>query len=179
MKLVQLTKHPGSSRPAEGAVRERMEMLSKRGRGVASIASVLVAVAGICLIGPAQTAAQPGPPSGPPPCWPPPCVPGGDILCTWSSWLNRDLPSGQGDYETRADLIKEGQLKCKQPLAVQCRYRSNGTLWGSQIGNYTPTTIAGAGYHCETITGGWCVNSQTKPKNSCKDSEVRFCCLPE
>jgi hypothetical protein len=152
-------------------------MLSKRGQRVASIASVLVVVAGICLIGPAQTVAQPGPPNHGPPCWPPPC--GGDVLCTWTPWVNRDLPSGQGDYETRADLIKEGQIKCKQPLAAQCRYRSSGVLWGSQIGNYQSFSAAGAGYRCETITGGWCVNSQTSPKNTCKDSEVRFCCLPE
>jgi hypothetical protein len=157
-------------------------MLSKRSRRIASIASVLVAVAAICLIGPAQTVAQsgpPGPPSGPPACWPPPCVPSGDELCKWTFWVNRDLPSGQGDYETRADLIKEGQIKCKKPLAAQCRYRPNGAVWGSQTGSYPPSNIAGAGYRCETIAGGWCVNSQTTPKNSCKDSEVRFCCLPE
>lgn len=155
-------------------------MLSKFARRTANIAWVFVVVLGICLIGPALAAPKgpPGPPSGPPPCWPPPCVPAGDDLCAWSSWLNRDLPSGQGDYETLAELTKEGQLKCKRPLAVQCRYRS-GALWGSQTGSYTPYNIAGAGYRCETTTGGWCVNSQTSPKNACKDSEVRFCCLPE
>ena len=81
------------------------------------------------------------------------------------------------------DLIKEGRIKCKQPLAVQCRYRPSGgswgVLWGSQIASYQSYSSAGAGYHCQVTTGGWCVNSQTNPKNSCKDSEVRFCCLPE
>jgi Mucin-2 protein WxxW repeating region len=150
-------------------------MLSKRSRRMVGIASVLVVAAGICLIGSAQMAAQPHKPPDPP-CWPPPC--GGDELCKWTAWVNRDLPSGQGDYETRADLIKEGQIKCKQPLAAQCRYRG-GVLWGSQIASYQASSSAGPGYRCETIAGGWCVNSQTVPKNTCKDSEVRFCCLPE
>jgi hypothetical protein len=146
-------------------------------RHLAGIAWVFVVVAGLFFVGPTHTAAQPGPPTGHPPCWPPPC--GGDELCKWTAWVNRDQPSGQGDYETRADLIKEGQIKCKQPLAAQCRYRSDGALWGSQIANFQSYSAAGPGYRCETITGGWCVNSQTTPKNSCKDSEVRFCCLPE
>ena len=110
------------------------------------------------------------------------CPPGQDCPCAWSGWLNRDQPTAKGDYETRADLIKEGKLKCRRPLAVQCRYRPNGAMWGTQIGtgsSYPPTVTAGPGYHCETITGGWCVNADTKPKGSCKDSEVRFCCLPE
>jgi len=155
-------------------------MLSKSARHAANIAWIFFIVAGISFFEPTHTVAQkgpPGPPSGPPPCWPPPCVPSGDYLCTWSSWLNRDQPSGQGDYETLAELTKEGQLKCKQPLAVQCRYRG-GAAWGAQIGSYPSSNIAGAGYSCETTKGGWCVNSQTTPKNSCKDSEVRFCCVP-
>lgn len=158
-------------------VRECMEMLSKSVRHLAGIAWVFVVVAGLFFVGPTHTSAQPGPPSGKPPCWPPPCVPDNYDLCKWSVWLNRDRPSGFGDYETRADLIKEGQLKCAKPLAVQCRYSSTGALWGTQTGNYPPANIAGPGYRCETITGGWCVNSQTVPTNSCKDSEVRFCCV--
>jgi len=151
-------------------------MLSKSARHLVNIAWVLVVVAGLFLVGPTHTAGQPkGPPN--PPCWPPPC--GGDELCKWTAWLNRDQPGGQGDYETRAELVKEGQIKCKQPLAAQCRYADSKKLWGSQISNFQSFSAAGAGYRCETIAGGWCLNSQTTPKNSCKDSEVRFCCLPE
>jgi len=150
-------------------------MLTKDFRRVASRVSVLAAVGAICAIGQVQTARAQAPAA---------CPPGQECPCTWSGWLNRDQPSGKGDYETLPDLIKEGKLKCRRPLAVQCRYRPNGAMWGSQIGTGTtyPATLTPpglAGYHCETLKGGWCVNNEIKPKGQCKDSEVRFCCLPE
>jgi hypothetical protein len=148
-------------------------MLTKDFWRVASRVSVLAAVGAICAIGQVQTARAQAAAA---------CPPGQECPCTWSGWLNRDNPSGQGDYETLPDLIKEGKLKCRRPLAVQCRYRPNGAVWGSQIGTgttYPATVTAGPGYHCETLKGGWCVNSEIKPKGQCKDSEVRFCCLPE
>jgi Mucin-2 protein WxxW repeating region len=106
------------------------------------------------------------------------CRPGQECPCTWTNWVNRDEPSGKGDYETLVDLQKEGKLKCRRPLAVQCRYRPNGQTWGYQAGTYT-ISQGPTGYHCETTKGGWCVNGELKPKGQCKDSEVRFCCLPE
>jgi hypothetical protein len=108
----------------------------------------------------------------------PACAPGQECPCTWTNWVNRDQPSGQGDYDLLVDLQKEGKLKCKRPLAVQCRYTPNGQTWGSQAGTYT-LAQGPKGYHCETTKGSWCVNSETNPKGTCKDSEVRFCCLPE
>ncbi|MCH8172761.1 MAG: hypothetical protein IIA70_05555, partial [Proteobacteria bacterium] len=38
----------------------------------------------------------------------------------WTSWLDRDNPSGKGDYETVSDFIKEGVLpKEPDPLCIQ------------------------------------------------------------
>jgi cartilage intermediate layer protein len=147
-------------------------MLAKDFWRVASRVSMLVAVGAICSIGQAQTVQAQTPAV---------CPPGQECPCTWSGWVNRDQPSGQGDYETLPDLIKEGKLKCRRPLAVQCRYTPNGAVWGSQIGTGTtyPPAPTAAGYHCETLKGGWCVNKDLKPTGTCKDSEVRFCCLPE
>jgi Mucin-2 protein WxxW repeating region len=137
--------------------------------------SLLMAAISICFLGQmASVGAQPAAA----------CPPGHDCPCTWSNWLDRDDPSGKGDYEDLASLVKEGKLKCRRPLAVQCRYKDDKKVWGSQVASYAGTNSAGAGYHCETQKGGWCVNAETKPKGSeqnptCKDSEVRFCCLPE
>ncbi len=142
-------------------------------RAVRSI-SLLLAVAAVCVIGrtmPAQAQAAA-------------CPPGQDCPCTWSNWLDRDDPSGVGDFEDLPALIKEGKLKCRRPLAIQCRYKDDKKVWGSQAGSYPGTNTAGAGYNCQTAKGGWCTNTQTKPpgsqsKPTCRDSEVRVCCLPE
>ena len=34
------------------------------------------------------------------------CAPG--VVGVWTNWLNRDQPSGVGDYETLTDFIKAG-----------------------------------------------------------------------
>lgn len=110
------------------------------------------------------------------------CPPGQDCPCTWSPWLDRDDPGGAGDFETLVDLVKEGKIKCKRPLAVQCRYKG-GALWGSQVASYTLPPTPPTGYTCLSSgpsAGGICQNAKTMPKGTkCKDSEVRFCCLPE
>jgi hypothetical protein len=136
---------------------------------------LLAAMVGVCVIGAAQNAhAQQNTPAAA-------CAPGQDCPCTWSPWVNRDAPSGTGDWEDLTSLVKQGKLKCKRPLAVECRYRPNGALWGHQVAAYNLLTPP-VGYTCISSgpsAGGICQNNKTKPLNSCKDSEVRFCCLPD
>ena len=80
----------------------------------------------------------------------------------WTSWLDRDNPSGKGDYETVSDFIKEGVLpKEPDPLCIQCR-TLDGVDWQD----------AGQVYHCDLPLGGRCVNAENSEQ--CLDYEVRF-----
>ena len=40
----------------------------------------------------------------------------------WGPWLDRDNPSGNGDYETRSDEWRV----CDNPTAIQCRIKATG-----------------------------------------------------
>jgi hypothetical protein len=81
----------------------------------------------------------------------------------WTPWLDRDDPSGKGDYETVADFTKAGKV-CDKPIQIQCRFVGETNPWPA-----TPPT----GYTCNTQLGGYCVN---EPGLECKDIEVRFLC---
>ena len=39
----------------------------------------------------------------------------------WTPWFDRDNPSATGDYETLAELIKEGKKICPVPVGVECQ----------------------------------------------------------
>ena len=80
---------------------------------------------------------------------------------TWTSWLNRDAPSGAGDYETRADFVP---AVCANPISIQCQTVA-GVDW----------TQTGEVYSCTPATGGVCVNA-SQPDGSCMDYRVRFLC---
>lgn len=85
--------------------------------------------------------------------------------CTWTAWLNRDAPSGVGDFETLKDFVQAGQV-CAQPTKVECRTRPGHQDWGQ----------AGQVYQCATALGGVCGNADQPGGQSCLDYEVRFCC---
>jgi hypothetical protein len=82
---------------------------------------------------------------------------------TWTTWLDRDSPSGLGDYETLGPLVSEG-LGCLNPLAIECK-TLGGVDW----------TLTGEVYHCNVTEGGYCVNSE-QPDGSCLDYHVRLLC---
>ena len=70
-------------------------------------------------------------------------------------WLDRDRPSGVGEYETTKDLLK-----------IECRFKKD----------HSPVTQGSpAGYHCNVTEGGWCKNGEAalggKP---CQDMEVKY-----
>ncbi len=80
---------------------------------------------------------------------------------TWTAWLDRDDPSGAGDYETRVDF---GAAVCANPIAIQCQTLA-GVDW----------TQTGEVYSCTAAAGGVCVNS-SQPDGACMDYRVRFLC---
>lgn len=82
---------------------------------------------------------------------------------SWTGWLDRDTPSGSGDYETLADFVKAGQA-CPVPVEVQCRTR-DGRDWQAADQSYT----------CSPEIGGVCRNSD-QSGGRCLDYEVRFRC---
>ena len=68
-------------------------------------------------------------------------------------WLDRDRPSGVGEYETTKDLLK-----------IECRFKETKA----------PVTQGSpAGYHCNVTEGGWCKNNDPAGLH-CKDMEVRY-----
>jgi|GEM_PF-4129292 len=80
----------------------------------------------------------------------------------WTSWLNRDLPTGNGDYETLPDFLSGGAA-CANPIAIECR-----TLSGVDYRQ------VGQNYTCQPSTGGFCRNAEND--GGCMDYEVRFLC---
>lgn len=67
-------------------------------------------------------------------------------------WFDRDLPSGNADYES-----------IELQLEFQC-------IFGTQI--YYPEQSLPKGYVCDNLLGAWCENSKTQPINSCRNAPV-------
>jgi len=83
----------------------------------------------------------------------------------WTNWLDRDNPSGSGDYETFNDFVSAGQIEPSCiPIDIQCQ-TTGGTDW----------TQAGETYTCNPTPGGVCVNAQ-QSDGYCQDYRVRFRC---
>lgn len=92
-----------------------------------------------------------------------------EIPVRWTEWFNRDLPTGNGDYETIDALVNAG-MGCANPAAIQCRISArpglpNGAPWNQTNDNYS----------CSLPRGGVCVNSQTDD-GECEDYEIRLAC---
>jgi len=95
-------------------------------------------------------------------CPPPPDDPGPSSI-QWSSWLDRDVPSGSGDWETRADFTV-AQVGCASPVAIVARTLS-GVPWQStgEVLTVSPSV------------GLICLND-SQPDGACQDYQVRFGC---
>ncbi|CAH1780674.1 unnamed protein product [Owenia fusiformis] len=87
----------------------------------------------------------------------------------WSVWLNRDYPSGKGDFETTRDFRKEGRLPCETPSAIECR----------TVRTHIPASKTGQVFHkkaaCSVIGGLACYNRKQKNRR-CLNYEVRYFC---
>lgn len=69
----------------------------------------------------------------------------------WSSWLNRDLPSGFGDDESITALRDDGLIPCSNPTEIECRTVTDQLDW-DDLGQTLATQC--------TIDGGLvCVNA--------------------
>ena len=81
-----------------------------------------------------------------------------EVRFTWAGgatpWLDRDKPSGVGEYETTKGLLK-----------IECRFKA--------APNAIITEGSPVGYHCNVTEGGWCKNN-VPPGFRCGDMEVRF-----
>lgn len=86
---------------------------------------------------------------------------------TWTAWLNRDAPSGTGDWETLVDFRAAGTNVCgtSTPVDIECRTIVGGI-------DYRAT---GEVYSCTPSVGGICQNVN-QPDGACLDYEVRFLC---
>ena len=82
----------------------------------------------------------------------------------WTSWINSDRQSGNGDYETVSGLSKAGKI-CSNPVDIQCRTSRNKKDWTSNGENMT----------CNVSEGSLCSNKQQKD-GRCEDYEARFLC---
>ena len=88
----------------------------------------------------------------------------------WSPWYNKDKPSGDGDFEIIASMIKLNK-ECEKPLAIECRHTSTKVDWKQ----------AGQVYNCNLQLGGHCRNAKqpnytSKNKLVCADYEARILC---
>ena len=83
----------------------------------------------------------------------------GKCTGTWSSWNDRDDPSGKGDYEIHS---KQHKL-CENAIAVEGRIRSSGEIVTTQNVELT-------------LKGLYCKNYEQPREKKCFDYEVRFCC---
>jgi len=84
----------------------------------------------------------------------------------WTPWLDRDNPSGKGDYELLSYFVESGQA-CENPTDVEYR-----AVNGEKI----LQTV-----HSSTTFGFYCLNSENNADGSvytvsCLDYEVRFKC---
>ena len=88
---------------------------------------------------------------------------------TWSSWKDRDNPSGNYDAEEITDFAKNHNNEfqetdlCSKPTAAQSR------ILGTTDMSTTENVHFG-------LNGLRCKNSE-QPNGRCKDYEVRFCCV--
>ena len=88
---------------------------------------------------------------------------------SWTLWLDRDNPSGIGDYENIEHYFPKGGTACTdgtQPTAVQCRVHGTHQSW--DLLPYADTL------YCNLEEGFVCENSKVPGK--CPDFEVRFYC---
>ena len=81
----------------------------------------------------------------------------------WTNWLDRDNPSGNGDFETIADF--SASQTCPSPIGADCRVKSTLADW----------TTTGQTYVCNARHGGICWNNRN-PGSYCLDYEARFLC---
>lgn len=96
----------------------------------------------------------------------------GAVDLTWTPWLDRDNPSGEGDFEGLGDHQAAGNA-CENPVRIQCRTVTGHVPWRATDDTYYCDLRSGD----EAAPGGVCRNAeQTTGDKYCEDYEVRFLC---
>jgi hypothetical protein len=68
----------------------------------------------------------------------------------WTKWLNRDRPSGFGDFELLQGFRTDTPPPvCADPIGIECR----------TVGTHISHTARGETYRCEVSLGGECRNA--------------------
>ncbi|CAB4000911.1 Hypothetical predicted protein, partial [Paramuricea clavata] len=90
----------------------------------------------------------------------------------WTHWLDRDHPSGTGDYELyHAFVNRDNRPPCRsgyKPVGADCRIKYSKKPW------YEGNEVIRECHRC-TDWGISCVN-KFQPDRWCNDYEVRFLC---
>ncbi|CAB3993174.1 Hypothetical predicted protein [Paramuricea clavata] len=93
----------------------------------------------------------------------------GHAASYWTHWLDRDNPSGTGDWETYSSFKRP--TACRpgyKPVDANCRVKYTNTPW------YQANEVISACYQC-TPRGLFCTN-KNQPDRRCKDYEIQFLC---
>lgn len=88
----------------------------------------------------------------------------------WTSWLNRDGPGGNGDFENKSGFT--AAQVCASPTAIEARIAGTTTIFVP--GNTTPHKLS----NFSPADGLICQNVQQVNGAVCGDYEVRFNCPP-
>ncbi|XP_064404368.1 uncharacterized protein LOC135349713 [Halichondria panicea] len=83
----------------------------------------------------------------------------------YTKWMDRDNPSGKGDYENFRHVSKT--TVCPEPVGIQCQ-TTTGAPYKS-----TGDSLAVA---CEPRGGLACINSDQRLGKQCNDYRVRYLC---
>ena len=110
------------------------------------------------------------------------CVPSKKRLCNdvyWTDWLDRDNPSGKGDYENISAFLadKPPVQICggNDPVGIKCSTTDGGWSWSS-IGKPLGAPPVGAPDQdvvCDPLIGFKCINAD-QSDGKCEDYKVRF-----
>eukprot|EP00118_Oscarella_pearsei_P020013 m.215603 g.215603 ORF g.215603 m.215603 type:complete len:209 (+) comp39836_c0_seq1:464-1090(+) len=84
----------------------------------------------------------------------------------WTAWLDRDNPSGVGDFETLKDFIREKAPVCPRPIGINCRAKATGR----------DARLTGEIVICSKDVGLICINNRQRDRRCNFDYEVRFLC---
>lgn len=124
---------------------------------------------------------------------PPGTRPNRECYC-WTKWLDRDNPSGKGDYERVQDFRRQSRPPvCAKPVHVFCRIKNSGAYYPYGSGETIVSILllirstfdafshtsekfvsysTAYKYTCDPLTGGLCLNRDQR----CRDHEVKFHC---
>ncbi|KAM4750600.1 cartilage intermediate layer protein 1-like [Anableps anableps] len=92
-----------------------------------------------------------------------------DHIQAWTPWLDRDDPSGSGDWEPITDLLTDNpETMCSKPIDMEVMTISGLTIKQTKENIYVNDLTHGFG----------CRNTDQINRN-CSDYKVRFSCSPK